>query len=108
MKSFERLAAKKKNRADQQEQKRNPKRDPAGRSPAHHNGRDPKRATAEQNGEPGARKIQNDRSDKDAEPDQPENPALSSVAKIVLPAGQDCNRRNPEEIGRLIPIRKRN
>src|SRR5712691_6904393 len=106
MKSFECLAAKKKNRGDQQEQKRNPQRNPAGRSSAHHDGRDPKRATAEKNGEPGARQIQNDRSDKNAEPDQPEDPALSSVAKIVLPAGEERNRRNPEEIGRLVPIRK--
>ena len=55
----------------------------------------------------GAREIEDDRGDEDGESEQPDDPAFPAVPDIILAAGQDHDRGETEEIGRLIAIRER-
>ena len=66
----------------------------------------PKYAARNQDHDSGTRRIQNDRCHDQHQRDDPEDPPFSSLAKIVLTAGRNHDRGEPEKISGLIPIWK--
>ena len=62
---------------------------------------------ASKNEDAGTREIENDRRHDEGESEQPNDPAFPAVPDIILAARQDHDRRETEEIGRLIAIRER-
>ena len=75
--------------------------------PLAHKHRQPEHAADEQDGDAGAGKFEHDRRHHNAERRQPKDPAFSAMADFIVPAGDDHNGGEPEEIGCLVAIRKR-
>ena len=67
----------------------------------------PERASGDENADASARKIQNDRGYHQDESQNPKDPTFSSLAKIVLTAGQNHDRGQTKKVSGLIAIRKR-
>ena len=66
----------------------------------------PKCAAREEDPDSRARKIQNDRHHNQDHREDPDDPLFSSLAKIVLTAGKNHDRGEPEKISGLVPIWK--
>ena len=66
----------------------------------------PKRAAGHEDCDSSARKIQNDRCPDQDQRQDPDDPPFSSLAKIVLSAGKNYDRGEPEKSPGLIPIWK--
>src|SRR5437660_666078 len=89
-------------------QKRNDERDSRRRTLAAKRERaKPERASDDENTNSGARKIQDDRGNRQGERNAPKDPAFSSLTKIILAAGQNHDRGQTKKISGLVAIRKR-
>src|SRR6266566_8911335 len=108
MKSLECLPAKKQHRREWQKKKRkrDSKREPPGRSLFERQRAKPKCAARHEDRDSSARKIQNDRCPDQDQRKDPDDPPFSSLAKIVLSAGKNYDRGEPEKSPGLIPIWK--
>src|SRR6267142_6123429 len=106
-KAFQGLAAEEQNRGQQKQQERDTERNPRRRALPERNDRSPERTATHENNETGARKIQNDRRNENTECHEPEEPAFSSVTKVILSARQQHNRSDAKKIGGVISVRER-
>jgi len=107
MKSFQSIPAQKQNCAEQEQQKRYPKRNPRRRALSKRSYSNPERAAADKNYKAGAGKIQDEGRDKNAERNNPNKPASSSATKIILAAGEQDNCRDRKNVRSLIPVWER-
>src|SRR6266478_7465044 len=106
MKSLECLPAEKQQGREQQKKKRDSKRESRGRALSERERAKPKCAARDEDPDPRARKIQNDRCHDQDQREDPDDPPFSSLAKIVLPAGKNYDGGEPEKSPGLIPIWK--
>ena len=67
----------------------------------------PKRGAGNEDADASARKIQDDRGNHQRERGTPKDPAVSSLAKIVLAAGENHDRGQAKKISGLVAIRER-
>src|SRR6266481_9139024 len=106
MKSLECLSAEKQEGGEQQKKKRDSKRESRGRALSEREHAKPKCAARDEDPDPRARKIQNDRCHDQDQREDPDDPPFSSLAKIVLTAGKNYDGGEPEKISGFIPIWK--
>src|SRR6266576_6659059 len=85
---------------------RESKREPPGRALSERQRTKPKCAARHEDCESRARKIQNDRCPDQDQCEDPDDPPLSSLAKIVLNARKNYDRGEPEKSPGLIPTWK--
>src|SRR6266699_6276114 len=106
MKSLEYLLAEKQQGREQQNNKRDSKRESRGRALSERQRAKPKCAARDEDHNSRERKIQYDRCHDQDQREDPDDPPFSSLAKIVLTAGKNHDRGEPEKISGLIPIWK--
>src|SRR5947209_4437278 len=106
MKSLDCSPTEKQQGREQQKEKRDSKRESPGIALTEHQRAKPKCAAYHENRDSRGRRIQNDRAPDQEQREDPDDPPFSSLAEIVLSAGKNHDRGNPEKISGLIPIWK--
>src|SRR5439155_26336009 len=106
MKSLEYLPAEKQQGREEQKKKRESERESPERALSERERAKPKCAARDEDPDPRARKIQNNRCHDQDQRENPDDPPFSSLAKIVLTAAKKHDRGEPEKISGLIPIWK--
>src|ERR1700686_172135 len=107
MKAFQGFSSQEQDHSQQEQQEGKTERNPRRRALSERNDRNPERGAPHQNNHSCARKIHDDGRDENAERHKPDKPAFSSVTNVILPAGQQDNRRDAKKIGGVISIWER-
>src|SRR6266568_1984680 len=106
MKSLECLPVEKHQSSEEEEKKRDSKRESRGRPLSERERAKPKCASCDEDPDSRARKIQNHRCHDQNQCENPDDPPFSSLAQIVLTAGKNHDRGEPEKISGLVPFWK--
>ena len=107
MKAGDCFATKQKQPREKEEKSASGNRDPCGPPPTESEPRNPGREPDHQNENPRAREIQDQRRNQNRDAKRPKDPSSATPTKIILQTSKREDRRNPEKIARLVPIRER-